>query len=77
MLKVIAFRSLRKKFGLLNVDNAVSGAAPIAPEDFEIFYELGVPIYEGYGMTENSAIATGNTPDKVKLGTVGVPQPGC
>ena len=37
---------------------------------------LGVPIYEGYGMTENSAIATGNTPDKVKLGTVGTPQAG-
>ena len=37
---------------------------------------LGVPIYEGYGMTENSAVATGNTPDKVKLGTVGTAQPG-
>ena len=37
---------------------------------------MGVPIYEGYGMTENSAIATGNTPEKVKLGTVGIAQPG-
>ena len=72
----LAFRSLRKKLGLLNVDNAVSGAAPIAPEILRFFMSLGVPIYEGYGMTENSAVATGNTPDKVKLGTVGVPQPG-
>ena len=36
---------------------------------------MGVPIYEGYGMTENSAVATGNKPGSVKLGTVGVPQP--
>ena len=72
----LAFRSLRKKLGLLNVDNAVSGAAPISPEILRFFMSLGVPIYEGYGMTENSAVATGNTPGKVKLGTVGVPQPG-
>ena len=74
--QILAFRSLRKKLGLLNVDNAVSGAAPISPEILRFFMSLGVPIYEGYGMTENSAIATGNTPDKVKLGTVGTPQAG-
>ncbi len=74
--QLLAFRSLRKKLGLLNVDNAVSGAAPISPEILRFFMSLGVPIYEGYGMTENSAIATGNTPDKVKLGTVGTPQAG-
>ena len=76
LAQMIAFRSLRKKLGLLNIDNAVSGAAPISPEILRFFMSLGVPIYEGYGMTENSAIATGNTPDKVKLGTVGTPQPG-
>ena len=37
---------------------------------------LGVPIYEGYGMTENSDGATGNTPDKVKVGTVCTAKPG-
>ncbi len=76
LAQIIAFRSLRKKLGLLNIDNAVSGAAPISPEILRFFMSLGVPIYEGYGMTENSAIATGNTPDKVKLGTVGTPQAG-
>ena len=74
--QVICFRALKKKLGLLNVDNAVSGAAPIAPEILRFFTSIGVPIYEGYGMTENSAIATGNRPGKVKLGTVGIPQPG-
>ena len=74
--QLLGFRALRKKLGLLNVDNALSGAAPISPEILRFFMSLGVPIYEGYGMTENSAIATGNRPGKVKLGTVGVPQPG-
>ena len=73
--QVICFRALKKKLGLLNVDNAVSGAAPIAPEILKFFMNMGVPIYEGYGMTENSAVATGNKPGSVKLGTVGVPQP--
>ena len=74
--QLLGFRALRKKLGLLNVDNALSGAAPISPEILRFFMSLGVPIYEGYGMTGNSAIATGNRPGKVKLGTVGVPQPG-
>ena len=73
--QVICFRALKKKLGLLNVDNAVSGAAPISPEILKFFMNMGVPIYEGYGMTENSAVATGNKPGSVKLGTVGVPQP--
>ena len=73
--QLIAFRALRKKLGLKNIDSAISGAAPIAPEILRFFMSMGVPIYEGYGMTENSAIATGNRPEKVKLGTVGVPQP--
>ena len=74
--QLLGFRALRKKLGLLNVDNALSGAAPISPEILRFFMSIGVPIYEGYGMTENSAIATGNRPGKVKLGTVGVAQPG-
>ena len=74
--QTLAFRSLRKKLGLLNINNAVSGAAPISAEILRFFMSMGVPIYEGYGMTENCAIATGNTPEKVKLGTVGIPQPG-
>ena len=74
--QLLGFRALRKKLGLLNVDNALSGAAPISPEILRFFMSIGVPIYEGYGMTENSAIATGNRPGSVKLGTVGIAQPG-
>ena len=37
---------------------------------------IGVPMHEVYGMTENTAVATGNRPGRVKLGTVGEVHPG-
>ena len=42
----------------------------------EFFIGIGVPAYEGYGMTENSAVATWNMPGRMILGTVGEPHPG-
>ena len=70
------FRALRDRIGLRKVRAAGSGAAPIAPEVLKFFFGIGVIIYEIYGMTENSAVATVNRPGRVKLGTVGEPQPG-
>ena len=73
---LLAFRTLKKKLGLSKAETAISGAAPIAPEILKFFLALGVPIFEGYGMTENCAYATGNNDKKMKLGTVGVPNHG-
>ncbi len=73
---LLSFRSMRKKLGLLNAQSAVSGAAPIAPEVLKFFMALGVPLFEAYGMTENCAYATTNSAEKIKLGTVGVPNVG-
>ena len=56
---------------------AISGAAPIDEEILEFFYAAGVPVLEGYGMTETAAVATLNTLTEHKLGTVGRPLPGC
>ena len=42
----------------------MTGAAPIAKEILEFFYACGVPIMEGYGMTETSTVATVNTPEE-------------
>jgi long-chain acyl-CoA synthetase len=70
------FRALRDRVGLRKVRSAGSGAAPIAPEVLKFFFGIGVIIYEIYGMTENAAVATTNRPGRVKLGTVGEPQPG-
>ncbi len=70
------FRHLKKELGLLRTRLALSGAAPIAPEVLLFFHALGVPVLEGWGMTEETGIGTFNRPDKVKLGTVGHPIPG-
>jgi long-chain acyl-CoA synthetase len=50
---------------------ALTGAAPVAKELLEFFHACGVPVLEGYGATETSAVATANTPDEFKFGTVG------
>lgn len=70
------YRALRDRIGMRKVRAAGSGAAPIAPEILEFFFGIGVPVYEIYGMTENAAVATVNRRGRVKLGTVGEPQPG-
>jgi long-chain acyl-CoA synthetase len=56
---------------------ALTGAAPIDEEILSFFYAAGIPVLEGYGMTETSAVATLNTLAEHKLGTVGRPLPGC
>jgi long-chain acyl-CoA synthetase len=55
---------------------ATSGAAPIAQEILEFFYACGVPVLEGYGMTETATASTVSTQDAYKFGTVGRPLPG-
>jgi long-chain acyl-CoA synthetase len=58
------------------VRQATSGAAPIAHQILEFFYASGVPVFEGYGMTETSTAATGQTPDDFRFGSVGRALPG-
>ena len=55
---------------------AVTGAAPIASEILEFFWGAGVPVMEGYGMTETSTAATTSTPANHRFGSVGRPLPG-
>ncbi len=70
------FRALRERIGLRRCRWAASAAAPIAPEVIQFFHGLGVDVFELYGMTENSAVATYNPVGNMKLGTVGVPYQG-
>ena len=70
---VLLFRALKERLGLSRCRHGITAAAPIAPEVIEFFMGLGVPVYEAYGMTENSAISTTNRPGRVRLGTVGEP----
>ena len=69
------FERVRHLFGG-HTDQAVTGAAPIAPEILEFFYAAGIPVLEGWGMSETTAVGTVGTLDHFKFGTVGRPLPG-
>ena len=69
------FKNVRGLFGT-NIRECVTGAAPIAPEILEFFFASGVPVMEGYGMTETSTSATVNRPEgnNFRFGSVGKAQ---
>jgi long-chain acyl-CoA synthetase len=67
--------NVRNLFGG-RVREATSGAAPIAPEILEFFYACGVPVLEGWGMTETATAGTVNRLEDFRFGSVGKPLPG-
>jgi len=69
------FKNVRAIFGG-RVRHATSGAAPIAKEILEFFYACGIPVFEGYGMTETATAATISTLENHRFGTVGRALPG-
>src|SRR3954470_18661369 len=69
------FKNVRAAFGG-EVQQAVTGAAPIAADILEFFYACGVTVLEGWGLTETVGIGCVNTPDAFNFGTVARPVPG-
>jgi long-chain acyl-CoA synthetase len=69
------YSKVRDLFGG-RIKQAVTGAAPIAPEILEFFYACGVPVMEGWGMTETSTAATINRRHDFRFGSVGKAFPG-
>ena len=70
----LVFSSMRKKIAP-KLRCFVSGGAPLSKEIIEFFCIIGIPVLEGYGLTETSAPATVNTLKQMKIGTVGRPLP--
>lgn len=73
---MLVLRNLRRMLGFDRMRRGGTGAAPISPELLKWYWSIGVPLVEGYGMTETSGIATINTPDDNRTGTIGRPVPG-
>lgn len=70
------FRSLRRKANLDHLRFFFSGAAPLSPEIGEFMDLIGLPILQGYGLTETSPCLSVNPPQGYKYDTVGPPLPG-
>jgi long-subunit acyl-CoA synthetase (AMP-forming) len=82
LLKIPFVKSIIKKkiqtgLGLDQCRVAAVGAAPIAQETKDWYSKLGIPITEGYGMTENCAATSFLYPHEDKPHSVGLPHPGC
>ncbi|MEV8040951.1 AMP-dependent synthetase/ligase [Arthrobacter sp. NPDC080082] len=71
----VFYPRLRQAFGG-QLGYTVSGASPLSANDAHFFRGAGIPVLEGYGLTETTAPCTANTPSLTKVGTVGIPIPG-
>ena len=69
----LVYRPLRGRLGG-RVRYAISGGAPLGERLGHFFRGIGVPVLEGYGLTESTAALTVNTPQEHKVGTVGRPR---
>ncbi len=73
--KIVA-KKIRNGLGLGHVKLAGSGSAPIPPALIEWYRKIGLPLYEGYGMTEDSSYSHVSTAAHNAPGYVGVPMAG-
>ncbi|MGC4934940.1 AMP-dependent synthetase/ligase [Gordonia sp. DT30] len=68
----LVYRKLRAALGG-QCELAISGGGPLGARLGFFFSGIGIPVYEGYGLTETTAAVTVNTPGAVRIGTVGKP----
>uniref|UniRef100_A0A7N8WIX3 Long-chain-fatty-acid--CoA ligase ACSBG2 n=1 Tax=Mastacembelus armatus TaxID=205130 RepID=A0A7N8WIX3_9TELE len=75
--KKLVFKKVRKALGLDRCSKCYTGAAPITKDTLEFFLSLDIPLYELYGMSENTGPHTISLPDAFKLTSCGKEIPGC
>lgn len=66
---------IRARFGG-RLRGLICGSAPLSPETQSFFHAVGVPVYQGYGLTETSALCTLDRPGQIRPGAVGPALPG-
>jgi long-chain acyl-CoA synthetase len=71
----LLFHEIHQQFGG-RLRAFISGGAPLEREVAKFFERLGLPVYQGYGLTETSPVISVNTPAHNRLGSVGRPLPG-
>ncbi len=74
--RVLVLNNVRRMIGIHRARYLLTGAAPIAPDLIQWYLALGVPMLEGWGMTETTAIGIVNRPDAMRIGTIGTPAHG-
>lgn len=72
----LVFRSLQNYVGLRKARLTFTAAAAISPEVLLFFHSMGIPVREGYGMTECTGFSFLHREGDIRLGTVGRPIPG-
>ena len=66
----VVFKKIREKFGG-RLQYSLSSSAALSPHIAEFFEDVGIPVYEAWGMTELSPAGTVNSPEHNKIGSAG------
>lgn len=72
----LVFSKVRSALGG-NLEFMISGGGSLSPELCALYFGMGIPIYEGYGLTETSPVISVNPPDAPHIGTIGPPVVDC
>jgi len=68
----LVFSDVRDALGG-NIDFLISGGGTLSDELCTLYHGMGLPIFEGYGLTEAAPVVGSNPPEDVKIGTIGAP----
>ena len=73
----LVLKNLRRMLGMDKLRRGGTGAAPISTDLVKWYWAIGVPLVEGFGMTETAGLATLNTVESNRIGTIGQVVEGC